>query len=476
MAFWGIEVTPKQSHTFRYADVMGKLVLTQATLGAGSNAKKSILQCEVGDKMPVYLCTLLPDKMESCSMNLEFEEEEDVKFSVVGQTSIHLSGFIQSSPESGSEDEFYGEDIVETDSGESSDYSDDSESEDKNFINDGDVDMFPPSSLRNSGVVIEEIVDDEKPATENGNKKHPVKKNQRSKHQLALQGSADAAVLDSEDEDGFPISSSREKGPKTAVEDRDQKAEEGKKKNKKKSETKDDGHQAKSLKRKINETTAGEEPQSMVQQEKSLNPSDATEESQKKKKKKKDKSGTENKTAIVSEDKEQPKESNSGVEDESGEKKKQKKKKKKGKEQVSVEGESDIAVQNISASENAPIKSKAKPGNVRNYPNGLIVEEVEMGKPDGKRASAGKKVLVRYIGKLQKSGKIFDSNIGKAPFKFILGVGQVIKGWDVGVEGMRVGDKRKLTIPPSMGYGAKGAGPIPSNAWLEFNVELVNVL
>ncbi|KAF9618480.1 hypothetical protein IFM89_001881 [Coptis chinensis] len=75
-----------------------------------------------------------------------------------------------------------------------------------------------------------------------------------------------------------------------------------------------------------------------------------------------------------------------------------------------------------------------------------------MGKPDGKKASPGKTVYVLYIGKLEKNDKIFDSNVGRVPFKFRLGVGQVIKGWGVGVYGMWIGDKRRLTIPPSMGY------------------------
>ncbi|MCI05469.1 peptidyl-prolyl cis-trans isomerase FKBP53-like, partial [Trifolium medium] len=120
-------------------------------------------------------------------------------------------------------------------------------------------------------------------------------------------------------------------------------------------------------------------------------------------------------------------------------------------------------------------QTEAKPSNVITYPNGLIIEDISMGKPDGKRADLGKKVSVKYIGKLKKDGKIFDSCVGKAPFKFRLGVGQVIKGWDVGIKGMRVGDKRRLTIPPSMGYGDKRAGVIPQNSWLVFDVELVGV-
>lgn len=121
-------------------------------------------------------------------------------------------------------------------------------------------------------------------------------------------------------------------------------------------------------------------------------------------------------------------------------------------------------------------QSTTKSSQARTFSNGLVIEELSMGKPDGKRASPGSQVSVHYIGKLKKNDKIFDSNVGRAPFKFRLGVGQVIKGWDVGVNGMRVGDKRRLTIPPSMGYGEQVAGgKIPPHSWLVFDVELVNV-
>ncbi|PQM37489.1 peptidyl-prolyl cis-trans isomerase FKBP53 [Prunus yedoensis var. nudiflora] len=119
-------------------------------------------------------------------------------------------------------------------------------------------------------------------------------------------------------------------------------------------------------------------------------------------------------------------------------------------------------------------KTNGKPSKVRTFGNGLVIEDLSMGQPDGKRASPGQKVSVRYIGKL-KNGKIFDSNVGGPPFKFRLGIGQVISGWDVGVNGMRVGDKRRLTIPPEMGYGRERAGKIPPNSWLVFDVELVAV-
>eukprot|EP00798_Chlamydomonas_sp_ICE-L_P016057 gene16057-22194_t len=121
----------------------------------------------------------------------------------------------------------------------------------------------------------------------------------------------------------------------------------------------------------------------------------------------------------------------------------------------------------------APVAAKA--GNVRRWENGFEIEDVKMGPANGKLAKAGKKVSVQYVGKLKSNGKVFDKSGGRA-FSFRLGVGEVIKGWDKGVEGMRVGDKRKLSIPPQLAYGSTGVrGTIPPNATLDFDVELVDV-
>lgn len=104
----------------------------------------------------------------------------------------------------------------------------------------------------------------------------------------------------------------------------------------------------------------------------------------------------------------------------------------------------------------------------------LHIEEVKVG--DGAEAKAGQRVKVHYVGNLV-DGKKFDSSRDRGdPFTFTLGVGQVIKGWDEGVKGMKVGGVRKLTIPSDMGYGARGAGAvIPPNATLLFEVELLGV-
>ena len=106
----------------------------------------------------------------------------------------------------------------------------------------------------------------------------------------------------------------------------------------------------------------------------------------------------------------------------------------------------------------------------------LKIEVLAQGKSDGKVAEKGKTVEVHYTGTLLNGSKFDSSRDRGQPFSFVLGIGHVIKGWDQGVEGMKEGEKRKLTIPSSMGYGARGAGNvIPPNAGLIFDVELLRV-
>lgn len=123
----------------------------------------------------------------------------------------------------------------------------------------------------------------------------------------------------------------------------------------------------------------------------------------------------------------------------------------------------------------APFIVSANEGVNYQMASGLEIEDVVVG--SGKEAKAGDVVTVEYTGWLDEmDGKKFDSSRGRAPFTFLLGKGQVIKGWDLGVQGMKVGGKRILTIPSSLGYGARGAGNIiPPNATLCFEVELLNV-
>lgn len=107
--------------------------------------------------------------------------------------------------------------------------------------------------------------------------------------------------------------------------------------------------------------------------------------------------------------------------------------------------------------------------------SGLQYQDLAVG--DGDEAVAGQNVQVHYTGWLKSNGEKFDSSLDRGqPFKFALGAGMVIRGWDEGVQGMRVGGKRKLVIPPDLGYGSRGAGGvIPPGATLVFEVELLKV-
>jgi len=134
--------------------------------------------------------------------------------------------------------------------------------------------------------------------------------------------------------------------------------------------------------------------------------------------------------------------------------------------------ESPVASATLTASpEPAAVKTETKP-------DGLKIEDLVLG--SGAVAKAGDIAVVNYTGWLENGTK-FDSNVDPAfghvePFSFKLGAGGVIKGWDEGVAGMKVGGKRRLTIPSSLAYGAQGAGGvIPPNATLIFEVELVSV-
>jgi FKBP-type peptidyl-prolyl cis-trans isomerase FkpA len=114
-------------------------------------------------------------------------------------------------------------------------------------------------------------------------------------------------------------------------------------------------------------------------------------------------------------------------------------------------------------------------------PVGVPFSQTDLVVGTGADAVNGRNLTVNYTGWLydasrpEQKGTQFDTSVGKTPFKFVLGTGGVILGWDRGVPGMKVGGRRRLVIPPELGYGAAGSGPIPGNATLVFEIELLAV-
>jgi FKBP-type peptidyl-prolyl cis-trans isomerases 1 len=106
--------------------------------------------------------------------------------------------------------------------------------------------------------------------------------------------------------------------------------------------------------------------------------------------------------------------------------------------------------------------------------NGLVIEDIKIG--EGQEVEKFNIVTVNYTGLLEDGTK-FDSSLnpGSTPYRFTVGAAQVIKGWDEGLIGMKVGGKRKLTIPPELGYGSIDYGPIPANSTLIFEIDLLGI-
>ncbi|WMV13790.1 hypothetical protein MTR67_007175 [Solanum verrucosum] len=162
------------------------------------------------------------------------------------------------------------------------------------------------------------------------------------------------------------------------------------------------------------------------------------------------------------------------------EKKRKKKKKKRKIENQEKHRDSSIQSQlemeNRSAVANAKdINESATSSQMHTLPDGLTVEVMVKGKVDGKVASPGKQIKIHFIAKLRDTGCTVGSTIGAAPHQFCLGYEKVLKGLNIGIEGMHVGEKRRLTIPPSLGPGSKAKPPIMPDSWLLYEVELVDI-
>uniref|UniRef100_A0A1J3IRE8 peptidylprolyl isomerase n=1 Tax=Noccaea caerulescens TaxID=107243 RepID=A0A1J3IRE8_NOCCA len=496
MAFWGIEVKPGKPFSLKANEATGtrRLHLSQATLGIGNATIRSILQCNVGNKSPLFLCVLSPEKVDSCQLNLEFEEAEEVIFSVIGPRSIHLTGYFLGRStafrQNDDESESFGEDIVDTDmekgSSDEYDYSD-------SFINDDDPSgrCSHVSSTDDDEVSIKKKAEEKKINGKGGRL--------RKKFQVSDSDSDETSARadDSSNEDSIevlnrnndhkipenhvPSRVTRSKARSSTMENGDPSA-----KCEKTSEIKT--HIRKDLdKRDEEEKPLGDVELSPVQKGDESN-------SKKKSKKKKSKSSAvinsddgEEKNMTESLQNEKPatdkgiRSSDDVLPSENGDATLSKKKRKRDRREETTDVQKDLSESSKKKKQAIDKNTEKEAGTKKPLESEIsstevTIEEISKGELDGKSAVKGKKVSILYTGKLKDSGKVFDSNLGEAPLRFRLGGEKVIEGLSIGVEGMRVGDKRRLTIPPALGYSKDGLkGSVPKNAWLVYEVEAVKI-
>lgn len=515
MAFWGVEVKPGKPVIHSCEKARGRLRISQATLGIGDATKKSIVQCNVGKKSPVLLCALLPNQTESCHLELEFEEADDVIFSVIGPRSAYLTGYYvhqrqQSSPQSDSES--YGVDIQNSQTEESSYRSDDDKYEDS-FIDDDEQQGFSPFPVSSSK---------DETASENDKLNNEKGQRRRLKKNSQVAESDDASSHKSEGEDGYLLSVFKSKRTEKTtsagteanninqniptVNGKDQKhsLDLAKPKKKRKERSKQD---------KRNEVEASKNLDIEVHQ---LAPPELDSGNCRKSKKRRKQLQLEerlteeigvklenaakvdnfNQDFLHADSKKDVPATNGNQEQQidndisiksellgsASQPEKNIKKKTKKKKKIQNNGESEMDLPDAACNqETTPMKSEnqttnAEPMQNRTLSNGLIIEEVANGPPDGKVASRGKKVKIFYSAMLKENGHIFDTNVGKSPYKFRLGNEDISDGWTLGIEGMHVGDKRRLIVPPSTGFGELAVGEnVPPNSWLVYDVELAGV-
>ncbi|BAF24707.2 Os09g0293900 [Oryza sativa Japonica Group] len=405
MAFWGVEVKAGKPYTHRHDPSHGRLRICQATLGSCDSATRTIVQCNVGSKTPIILCSLNPKLAEMCHLEVELEEDDEVVFSVLGQSSIHLSGYyIRSSGRSNAgddESESYGEDVGESDTDQEFNASDDSYESD--FIDDGDVEVSEDKSRSDS-------VDDGDACStpDHHKKKDKVQKRRR----LKKKHPADSSDDNNDDSSHRPVVRCKAYSMFDSC-----------------SEDEDNMSVPVSLAKKENTKDVDETkyPNSELND-------DTTKKSNGAKKRKGDAISQDHAPLMDLTNADEPLVSKEG--------RTKKKSKKKGGKQLEV--------------------GDGKHSNkIRTLEDGLIVEDLSTGNLDAEMASNGSKVSIKYVGTLQ-DGKIVESNVGEKPYKFKLG--------------MRVGDKRKLTVPPAMCYGSKAIGEVPKNSSIIYEIELVKIV
>ncbi|XP_074315947.1 peptidyl-prolyl cis-trans isomerase FKBP43-like [Silene latifolia] len=468
MAFWGVLIKPGKPFTLLPYKTSGRLRISQATLGAGSsNNRSSSVQCNVGRTTPVLLCSLLPNKAESIHLELEFNETEEVTFSVVGPRSVYLTGYVIGKSRQllfgPDESESYGEDVGDADTELSDDVGDEDEYG-GSFIDDTEPTFSPSSpSCSEEGFFC---------IAANKGKKKPSKGkriHKRLKKTCELSESEDDGVtslknhghnlvqiMESDEDDQKVISLlcgnvkvDREAVKRTVDDVAEQTTSDGKVTNKVEDVTglapDDCQYVNKKLKRKVDDVSLKEIDDCQC------------DDREVKRRRKADNAAEKSTDDCQSDDR------------------KEKRKKRKSKTDGSPPEDTENGSNVTKGEADALVENGGKTTDV----SGLVIEEIETGEQDGKIASSGRKishnVTVHYTGTLKEQGRVFCSTVGKKPLKFRLGKDTVLVGLHLGIDGMRVGGKRRLLIPPELGYGSEGSDGVPPNAWLVMDVELLRV-
>ncbi|KAL9258382.1 Peptidyl-prolyl cis-trans isomerase FKBP43-like protein [Drosera capensis] len=387
-----------------------------ATLGIGPYTNKSLVLCNVGNKSPVLMRVLLPEKSESCHLELEFEEVDDVVFSVIGPRSAHLIGYYVGRRHIAQDDDSdtLVEDIGNADTGRSSNCSDDSYED--SSINDDEVETSSPSGDSYSEETKSEPPNNGRPGLRRLKKQHQSKENKNQRTISTLRKSKKAL------DHGASVEDKVVEAGKTVGTDN---------KNADKSKSTNNG------------TTSRHDEES--EDNKEVKPG---------KKKRKEKPKEKKKDTRIEDNADEHLSSERII-----------KKKRRRSNNENIEAETPTSIKqerNTSLLENGETNSDSNASKLIKMPNGLVIEDLVVGEADHKIASSGKKVTNQYNIKLKDGGRIVRSSIESAPHKFPLG--------------MRVGGRRRLVIPPALGFGSEDNDlGVPPNSWLVIDVDLICV-
>ncbi|KAJ7384492.1 hypothetical protein OS493_021121 [Desmophyllum pertusum] len=461
MMFWGVTLDPGKRYT---QTVEKSFHLSMAALGFQNCSSTPVTVMVEEDKAQFALCTLQPGKLPQQPLDYCFTEGEEITFFTEGPGDVHLTGYLMDEPNALEFEDDEEELTADSEESESASVSN-AESED----DESSSDQMTLGGLLQGGNIANDDDDDEDeesgdddwdPSKDNPKRRKQTKKEKNKKTKSKTNDSKEhndvTTSKDFEQAEEIPQSSEDDDDDDNNDDDDD----DYEPKKKVKSKTKPKKKEGNKKKRKNQETeqetveNGVTQPQKLTKKAKKLHfksPDDIGVEN------------TENANALENNSESQnvlPTSVNSlnSLENNS----------KKGKGKLLNQEE----LQQTKA-EKKDNQSQATETTKRKLPGGTVSEEITKG--SGKVAKKGQRVHVYYKGNLAKNKKQFDACLSGPPFSFRLGTGEVIRGWDLGVAGMQVGGKRRLTVPPSQGYGKKKMGPIPANSTLEFEIQLIRL-